>query len=259
MLALWLIVLLGVLGARVASSSKSAAGVASNIRARLLGRYAAESGIVLAVSSMRDSLAHIAIPSVRVAYLNSLQPSSARSGEIALGDERFSIIYVDVNSRLDVNNSSVSQLSRLFSWFVGPVEGATAARAIRGWVDGGSEASPDTRRLGSQRTDLTYPAMPASRPLRTLEELRRVPGVSERLAGAAAPYLTVDGDGRINRAAASDTVLSAAAGSLVDEPSRVLIISRGWLNGHPLTHEIQAVYAIDGNSVVLVRWQERDL
>jgi type II secretory pathway component PulK len=114
------------------------------------------------------------------------------------------------------------------------------------------------QRLGLERKDLTYPSMPAAHPLRTLEELRRIPGVPERLALAVAPYLTVDGDGRINRAAASDTVLSAAGGSLVGEPSRLLIISRGWLNGHPLTHEIQAVYAIEGANVVLVRWQERD-
>ena len=44
-----------------------------------------------------------------------------------------------------------------------------------------------------------------------------------------------------------------------DEPSRVLVISRGWLRGHSLTHEIQAVYAIAGNRLTLVRWRERDL
>lgn len=259
MLALWLIVLLGVLGARVVSLTRSSSGVASNIRARLLGRYAAESGIVLAVASMRDSLARLAISSDRSAYLNSLQPSSTRAREVALGDQRFSVVYVDVNSRIDVNTASQSQLTSLFSWFAGPADAAAAAKAVRSRVDGETGTSLDGFRLGSRRADLTYPAMPASRPLRTLEEMRRIPGVPDRIAIGAAPYLTVDGDGRINRAAASDTVLTAAAGSLVDEPSRILIVSRGWLRGHPLTHEIQAVYAIDGNSVLLIRWQERDL
>jgi hypothetical protein len=41
-------------------------------------------------------------------------------------------------------------------------------------------------------------------------------------------------------------------------PSRLLVISRGWQAGHPLTHEIQAVYAIVGASLKLQSLQERD-
>jgi hypothetical protein len=54
-------------------------------------------------------------------------------------------------------------------------------------------------------------------------------------------------------------VLAAAGGELRDEPSRILIVSRGWQDGHALTHEIQAVYAVVGNELTLVRWRERDL
>lgn len=259
MLALWLIVLLAVLGARVVSSSRSASGVASNLRARMIGRYAAESGVVLAVAMVRDSLTRLVDPAERALYLNSLEIESAGKPETALSDERFSIVYVDVNSRLDVNNASQSQLAKLFSYFVGPAEATNAARSVRRWVDeGGGVQTIPPGALGA-RSDLSYPRVSGARPLRTLEELRRIAGVTERLAVDAAPYLTVDGDGRINRSSASDTVMSAAAGSLIDEPTRILIISRGWLNGHPLTHEIQAVYGIEGNSVALVRWQERDL
>ena len=258
MLALWLIVLMSVVGARVVSSSRSTSGLSSNLRARTLGRYAAESGIVLGAARVRDSLAKIADVSARAEFLNSLEPGSLQANELASGDARFSIVYVDVNARLDINNSSQAQLTRLFSYFVGPVDGAQAARAVRSWIDA-DDSQATNRRYAPQRTDITYPRLRAGRPLRTLEELRRIPGISERLTNGAAPFLTVDGDGRINRAAASDTVLSAAAGSLVDEPSRILIVARGWENGHPLTHEIQAVYAIEGSTLVLVRWQERDL
>ncbi len=252
MLALWLVVLLSVLGARVVASARSSSGVASNLRATTAGRYAAESGVVLGATRIRDSLSRIVDPDARAEYLNSLEPRSARPAENISGDQRFSIVYVDVNTRLDVNNSSERQLAHLFSFFVGPADAIPAARAVRKWI--GAEDSP-----GSSRADLKFPAMPAGRPMRTLDELRRISGISATLADGAAPYLTVDGDGKINRAAASDTVLSSAGGSLVDEPSRILIVSRGWLNGHPLTHEIQAVYAIEGSSLVLVRWQERDL
>lgn len=258
MLALWLIVILTVLGARVVSSSRSASGVASNLRARMIGRYAAESGVALAVATVRDSLGRLVDPTDRASYLNSLEPESARNPEVALSDERFSIVYVDVNSRLDVNNASQPQLTKLFAYFVGPAEAMTAAQSVRQWIDDGAEQLGSGDKL-TARADLAYPRMPGARPLRTLEELRRINGVPERLAVAAAAYLTVDGDGRINRSSASDTVMSAAAGSLVNEPTRILIVARGWLNGHPLTHEIQAVYGIEGSSLVLVRWQERDL
>jgi type II secretory pathway component PulK len=97
-----------------------------------------------------------------------------------------------------------------------------------------------------------------TRPFRSLEELRFLEDVPSNVLERAAPYLTVDGDGRINRRRASDTVLVAATGESVEEPSRLVIISRGWLDGHPLTHEIQAVYAISGADLVLVHWRERD-
>jgi hypothetical protein len=54
-------------------------------------------------------------------------------------------------------------------------------------------------------------------------------------------------------------VLSAAGGDLREEPSRIIVVSRGWLDGHALTHEIQAVYAIEGSRLALVRWRERTL
>jgi general secretion pathway protein K len=44
----------------------------------------------------------------------------------------------------------------------------------------------------------------------------------------------------------------------VPTPSRLLIVSRGWMHGHPLTREIQAVYQIEGNRLRLQGWQERD-
>jgi general secretion pathway protein K len=42
-------------------------------------------------------------------------------------------------------------------------------------------------------------------------------------------------------------------------PTRLLLVSRGWMVGHPLTHEIQAAYAVVGNQLRLQSWRERDL
>ena len=212
MLALWLIVLLTVMGGRVAASARNITGVASNLRARLVGRYASESGVVLAAAQMRDSLASITDAEKRSAYLNSLQPGSAKNAENGFGDERFAVVYVDVNSRLDVNNASQSQLVRLFSYFTGGAEAASAARAIRDFIDAPRGGREFPRHGLPDRSDLAYPRMPSANPLRSLEDLRRIPGLPEKLALSVVPYLTVDGDGRINRTAASDTVMAAAAG-----------------------------------------------
>ena len=130
-------------------------------------------------------------------------------------------------------------------------EARAAAEAVRRHVGAAGLESGDI--AGRLRRS------PRRNPLRSLDDLRLVPGVSERLALAAAPYLTVDGDGRINRRTAPAPVLAAARGTLVDEPSRILVVSRGWLAGHPLTHEVQAVYEVAGGRLAFVRWRERTL
>jgi general secretion pathway protein K len=52
---------------------------------------------------------------------------------------------------------------------------------------------------------------------------------------------------------------AAPVPGLMVSPSRVLLLSRGWSEGHPLTHEIQAAYAVVGQQLRLQSWRERDL
>jgi hypothetical protein len=73
-----------------------------------------------------------------------------------------------------------------------------------------------------------------------------------------AHLLTVDGDGSINRRAAPPEVLAAATGSLVDSPTRLLLIARGWHLGNQLTRQIEAVYDVAPDGLRLVRWREHD-
>ncbi len=257
MLSLWLIIVLAVIAAHVTHSSRTMSYGAANLRAEVTARYAAESGIVLAAAKFRKTMESMRSPGEASDYLNGLENS--REPELQLGDARTAIAYVDVNARLDVNLASAAQLARLFAFFAAPAEATKAAMAIREWIGAEDVPAGLRSRSGFPRRDLRFPDTPAARPVRSLEELRRVPGISQTLLESAAPYLTVDGDGNINRAAASDTVMAAAAGNLVSQPSRILIVSRGWKIGHPLTYEIQAVYAVEGPSLTLVRWQERDL
>jgi type II secretory pathway component PulK len=230
MLVLWIIVVITTIGSSVYVATRSNTDITSNNRARVVARYAAESGVTVAVAALQDSLQHLTETSERRRYLNQLELALGNKNEVALGDASFGIALIDVGSRLDLNTADVTQLSRLFAFFTDAIAAESAARAIRPYL-----------------------------PLQSLDRLREIPDVPRGLADAAMEFLTVDGDGTINRATASDTVLAAAGGELRDEPSRILVVSRGWLEGHALTHEIQAVYGVVGNELTLIRWRERDL
>ena len=96
------------------------------------------------------------------------------------------------------------------------------------------------------------------RPFESLDELRELPDMNEAALAQVAHFLTVDGDGSINRQAAPSEVLASATGSLVDSPTRLLLIARGWHLGHPLTRQIEAVYDVSADGLRLVRWREHD-
>lgn len=254
-LVLWMVVILGAVGAAVAADTQSTSAVARNVKARLVARYAAESGIEATVAMIEDSLRLAADSSVRRAFLNSLEGKG--SGDtVVLGDARFAVGIVDASARLDVNAATEDALARFFSRFTNLGEASSAARAIRSWIerDAGSTPSPD-RRITLEANG-TYLAV---RPLGSIEELRTLGLVDDQVLQQAAPFLTVDGDGSINRVTAPALVRAVAGGELRDEPSRLVLVARGWENGHPLTHEVQAVFAITGDRLVLAHWRERAL
>jgi hypothetical protein len=85
-------------------------------------------------------------------------------------------------------------------------------------------------RLRARRTALAR----ALNPYESLDELDAELGGEAPWLGKIADRLTVDGDGRL------------------------LIVARGWKQGHDLTREVQAVYAIEGSELRLLRWRERD-
>ena len=245
-LVLWIIVILGGISAGVVRSARTSSNIAMNARAEVIARAAAESGIEAQVAAIEDTLSTLS-DEARRDWLNTL---TFRPGgdSVMLGEGRFSVAIVDVSARLDVNAATESALRVFFSQFTDPAEAAAIASRIRQRIDSGAI------RGGTA----PVPQMGVT-PIRSLDELRLARLVPEAILLRSAPYLTVDGDGVINDRTASDTVRRAAAGEVRDEPSRLLLISRGWVSGHPLTHEIQAVYAITGNRLVFSHWRERSL
>lgn len=240
-MVLWIVVILGSVSAGVVRSARTSTGIAANARAEVIARAAAESGIEATVAAIEDTLSRLG-GADRVDWLNTL----GRGDSVILGDGRFSVVIVDVSARLDINAATESSLQLFFSQFTDAGTAATIATSIRNRIEPERGSSSGMRPLNV-------------RPIRSLEELRTSSLVPDEVLQRAAPYLTVDGDGVINARTASDTVLVAAAGELREEPSRLLLVSRGWLSGHPLTCEIQAVYAITGNRLVFSHWRERTL
>lgn len=241
-LVLWLVVILGGIGATVISGTRTSTALASNARARVVARYAAESGVEATVAEIEDTLASYQDPAARKDWLNALEMESRDRDSLSLGDARFAVAIVDPGARVDVNAAPVGNLTTLFSRFTDIGRASATAGAIRAHIE---------------RGDGSVPGSPITLTIRSLEELRSLAGVDQVALERAAPFLTVDGDGTINRSSASEPVLAAAFGEVRDEPSRLVIIARGWQSKHPLTHEIHATYAISLNSLVLVHWREQ--
>ncbi len=238
-LVLWMIVVLGGIAAAVTAGSRTTSDVTANLRARVIARYAAESGVVAAASALRKGMEADGDDATRRrALLNDAAHALGGSANFEMGDAIVRVVMVDVSARIDVNAAPEEALAALFARAGRGRNAADAARAIRHHID----SIPGQANL-----------------FQSLDEVASVRGVGDEIIAAASPWLTVDGDGQVNRATASPVVLGVARGSLIDEPSRVLLIARGWQRGHPLTHEVQAVYAIQGNQLAFVRWRERDL
>jgi type II secretory pathway component PulK len=239
MLVLWMIVILGGIAAAVTSSARTTGEVTSNARARSVARYAAESGVVAAVAALQQQLETAGDDEARRrAVLNDAEFALRDVAEITLGDAEIRTVMVDASARIDINAAPEEVLTALLARAGNAVAAANTARAIRRHID----SIPGQAQL-----------------LHSLDEAAALEGVDPAQLTRAAGWLTVDGDGQVNRASAAPEVLGVARGSLVDEPTRIVLVARGWQRGHPLTHEVQAVYAVQGNQLALVRIRERDL
>ena len=263
---LWLLVLLGVIIAEVASKARAEAALLSSLRSRTVARYAAESGILAGTVTIERLLDSTPNPVERASLFRQLEARLASLTEVELGGARFGVAALDLNARIDLNRADAATLHGLFGKFTSDARADTVAAALK------------------------------AAPIRRLAELSRVPGIDDSLALAVAPYVTVWSDGLVNINSAPEPVLAAlpglaaaapgivarreagevfvnldpvhqpsmpgvvAAVLLVSTvPTRLMLVSRGWQDGHPLTHEIQAVFAIVGRRLVLQSSWEREL
>ena len=298
MLVLWLIVVLAAVAAAAVSTVRRQSDVVVNLRAAAQARVAAESGVTVALEELRAAFAATAefadLPRVYPMAVDRLE----RLGVQALGDARFQVALVDLNSRIDLNNADEGTLAAFLGTFVGEGEARRLTAAVMDWRD--PDGVPRPRGAEAEAYAASGSGFaPPNRPLRRLEELPHIAGFTEDIAAAIAPYVTVWGDGRLNVNTASERVLAAFPGigaqgastvigqrgeqgvgsvvalrdrlsqgggvlpQLVGVPQRLLVVSRGWVEGHPLTHETQVVLQPQGvlpgqvPELFAVAWEER--
>jgi type II secretory pathway component PulK len=303
-LALWVIAVLGVIAAGVVGAVRSELSLVLNLRARSLARYAAESGVIVARAEVGEAFRTAGSPTELAHVFARVTEEMARLGEQPLGDARFQIAMADVTGRIDLNQADAGTLLRLFGQFAPSEEAGALVDALLDWKDPDDSPRPRGAERAAYRR-AGSPFQPPNHALRRLEELHRIAGFTDSIVDALAPFVTVRGDGFTNVNTAPEPVLAALPGigrtgatqiaarrrdgvieSLVEVgrvlgagragvgvpgvrlstiPLRVLVVSRGWMAGHPLTHEIQAVFELRDATppgavrLVLRHWSERDL
>lgn len=266
---LWLIVLLATATAVAGNAARTSSRVAANTRAQSTARAMAESGIIAAASIISDSLQQLTPNDTqRQNFLLSLEPQLANAlpfMQDTLAGGVFAVTIVDVSARLDVNSAGVEGLTKLLTFVTTPENARRIATDIDNLAHTAVNLDPELATARARRDSIADALLGRSnsprllQPIQTLNALQDIPGMDIVALEKVAAFLTVDGNGQINRRAASREVLASASGSLVDAPSRLLIIARGWYVGHPLTRQIEAVYDVADNGLRLVRWRETDL
>lgn len=271
--ALATVALLATLTAMTAQGARTSAAVVHNARADAVARGMAESGVLAAVDRLEGALSAARDSAQRLAVFDALLDAPRSTGATApfvhdtLDSGVFSVALVNVSARFDVNSGDEEGLARLFGTVAPRADAvAAAARVVarlrqRPLSRTASDAARDSMR--AVRDSISAALLGRDRPtdplgrFDSLDELADWLGADAPWLGRIAESLTVDGDGMIDRRHAPPAVLRAASGSLVDQPTRVLIVSRGWERGSLLTREIQAVYAVSDNQLSLVRWREQ--
>ncbi len=279
--ALATIAVLASVTAIASSQARRAASVVGNQRSQATARAMAESGVLAARAHIETRLREAGADSTRLdRAFDALMTGNGAVLQDTVGDGVFATAVVDVSARLDVNTAGADGLQQLLATVAPPGEARRIAEAIEARVRGdasgdvsgnapGTVAGVTSTQTEAMQQRLARDSVVAAllgraptsrvmRPFTSLDELLTVPGMQSAWLDALAADLTVDGDGRVNRRSASRRVLAAATGTLVDRPSRVLLIARGWRRDHVLTREIQAVFDVMGAELRLVRWREQD-
>jgi general secretion pathway protein K len=268
---LWLLVLLGVIVAEVVSQARLEGEILSSLRSRTVARYAAESGILAATVRIEALLDSTRSLPERITTFRDVNARLAPLNDVELGSGRFGVAVVDLNARIDLNRADEATLQGLFRQFTTDSHAEEVAAALKqaplnrlgelAHIPGIDDSlalavAPYVTVWGDGSVNINSAPEPV---------LAALPGVSSAMARSAVrrretgEVFTIATGPFGPLRGTPGGLASAPAPRLSVMPTRLLLVGRGWQDGHPLTHEIQAVYAVVGTRLVLRAWQERDL
>lgn len=282
------LVALGAIAAEMARAVRLEAHTVATLHALTVARYGAESGVVAAEWRMQTLLDSARSSPEWAAEFREADAWLRRLGRVTLGDAQFEVAVIDLGARVDLNRSSAGTVRGLLEQFTSHGRAADIVAAIKAkplyrvgelallpGVDDALAAAvaPYVTVWGDGTVNLNSAPEPVLAALGEIGEagarniIRRrgsgeifdsdSPILPEPGSMAAAP---ATGDEEDSQSEPEPEVAPDDLGFTTSTaPTRLLIVARGWRVGHPLTHEVQAVYAVMGTRLTLQLWQERDL
>jgi general secretion pathway protein K len=217
---LWVLSILAVLAAEFAAAARTTRVATGNVRIDVRAVWAARAGFARATELIDRKIAR-----------NLAGYDFAAHGDTALPEIAYELdgavihaFALDSRARLNVNRADAPALARLFD-VVGLSTSAadSLADAILDWRDRDDFRRPRGAEVAEYRT-LRPPVVPRNAPLTAIEELGMVRGMSPERYARIAPYLTVEGDGRVGVNSASVEVLQTLPG--LDEAGALAIVAR---------------------------------
>lgn len=201
---LWALVITASLAAELHVGVRGDQRIAANARAEARLRWAARGGLAGALEALRGRLAASAATGALVTTDTLVVPAQ----ETDLDGVAVRATVVDARSKLQLNLAGHDELAALFG-AVGYEDGdaRALAAAVARWR---AEHLPPYEALPTDSSGTRL--RPPRGAFASVEELRTVGGVSAAAYAAAAPYLTVDSDGRINLNTAPAAVLRTLPG-----------------------------------------------
>jgi general secretion pathway protein K len=233
--ALWLLVVLSVVGLELSLHTRDARRTAANAGDYTRARAAAEAGLEHARARLARLLREHGPDAGRIDPRSALDPWAAERNQlpdsVLMGAARYSVHLREVGTALNLNRATEEELFRLLlALSVDAGRAEQVAQSAMDWRD----ADDFRRARGAERDDYLRAGserLPRNAPFEEVGELRYVRGVTPELFALVSPYLTVLGSGRVNLNSANRPVLLALPGM---SEEAVAVVMRTRSEGRPI-------------------------
>lgn len=212
--ALWLMVILSVVGLEFAIQARAMTALAIDASEKASARAAAAGCLeyardVLAERVRRTQGLGAGAPALLDPWRD---PGRLIDDTVKVGDARCVVYLEDAGARLNLNQASEDDLRRLFTALhVDASQADKVAQTLLDWRD----ADDFRRARGAERAEYVKagaPVLPRNGPFASVQEMRLVQGMTEELFKRVEPFLTVEGPGRVNLSSAPVEVIESLPG-----------------------------------------------